>query len=178
MARVNVELKARDSDPEATAARCVAIGAEDQGFLTQRDTFYVVPRGRLKLRDQGPDGGELIAYGRPDEFEPAESTYVLAPVTGVEPMAEALEYALGPPTVVVSKRRHLFLWQGVRIHLDEVDGLGTFIEFEAVVESGSGAEAIAEAHEKVALLRSHLGIEDSALVPVSYADLLLDRSHP
>jgi predicted adenylyl cyclase CyaB len=93
-------------------------------------------------------------------------------------MAEALEYALGPPTVVVSKRRHLFLWEGVRIHLDEVEGLGTFIEFEAVVESGSGAEAIAEAHEKVARLRSHLAIEDSALVPVSYADLLLDGSHP
>ncbi len=64
-------------------------------------------------------------------------------------MAEALDYALGPPVVVVAKRRHLFLWEGVRIHLDEVEELGTFIEFEAVLESPAGDEAIALAHEKL-----------------------------
>ena len=126
MALVNVELKARDSDPAATVARCIALGAQDKGTLHQRDTYFVARRGRLKLREEDERGGALIAYGRPDEFEPAESTYVLAAVSAVEPMAEALEYALGPPTVVVSKRRRLFSWQGVRIHLDEVDGLGSF----------------------------------------------------
>lgn len=174
MACVNVELKARDTDPSATAARCVALGAEDRGVLEQRDSYFVAHRGRLKLRDEGDRGGDLIAYGRPDEFEPTESTYVLAPVSPVEPMTEALEYALGAPVVVVSKRRHLFLWKGVRIHLDEVEGLGTFIEFEAVVESGSDPDAIAEAHEKVARLRRELAIEESALVAGGYADLLLD----
>jgi homotetrameric cytidine deaminase len=174
MARVNVELKARRSDLEATAARCLALGAEDRGSLTQRDTFFMARRGRLKLRDQGEQGSELIAYGRPDAFEPTESTYVLAPVSEVGAMAEALEYALGPPVVVVSKRRHLLMWDGVRIHLDEVEDLGTFIEFEAVLESGSAAEAIAAAHEKVARLRSELGIEDDDLVSVGYVDLLLD----
>jgi homotetrameric cytidine deaminase len=174
MARVNVELKARRSDLEATAARCLALGAEDKGFLTQQDTFFLARRGRLKLRDQGAEASELIAYGRPDAFEPTESTYVLAPVSEVEPMAEALEYALGPSVVVVSKRRHLLTWNGVRIHLDEVADLGTFIEFEAVLESGSGAEAIADAHEKVDRLRAELAIKDDDLVAVGYVDLLLD----
>jgi homotetrameric cytidine deaminase len=174
MARVNVELKARDGNPEASAARCRALGASDEGVLTQRDTYFLARRGRLKLRDQGADGSELIAYGRPDEFDPAESTYVLAPVAEAGPMAEALEYALGPPVVTVAKRRHLFLWEGVRIHLDEVEELGTFIEFEAVVESGAGDEAIAAAHEKLGRLRQELGIEDRALVAGGYADLLLD----
>jgi homotetrameric cytidine deaminase len=96
------------------------------------------------------------------------------PVSAVEALDEALDYALGPPVVVVSKRRHLFMWAGVRIHLDEVEDLGTFIEFEAVLESGSAPEALAEAHDKVARLRRELGIEDSALVSVGYSDLLLD----
>jgi homotetrameric cytidine deaminase len=174
MARVNVELKARRDDLEATAARCLALGASDQGVLEQRDTYYPAPRGRLKLRDQGETGAELIPYGRADEFEPSESTYVLAPVAETGPMAEALEYALGPPTVVVAKRRHLLLREGVRIHLDEVEGLGTFIELEAVVTSGSGEEAVAAAREKVAHLRHELGIQDSDLVAGGYADLLLD----
>src|SRR5579864_4867365 len=174
MAQVNVELKARRHDLEATATRCLELGAEDRGFLTQRDTFFAARCGRLKLRDQGGDGSHLIAYGRPDAVEPTESTYVLAPVAEVGPMAEALEYALGTPVVIVAKRRHLLMRDGVRIHLDEVENLGTFIEFEAVLESGSGAEAIAEAHEKVARLREELAIQDEDLVSVGYADLLID----
>src|ERR1700759_5803812 len=97
MARVTIDRKARDADPEPPEARCRALGASDEGVLQQRDTYFVARRGRLKLRDQGPDGAELIAWGRPDQFEPAERTYVLEPVAEVGPMAEALEYALGSP---------------------------------------------------------------------------------
>jgi homotetrameric cytidine deaminase len=171
MARVNVELKARDPDPEATAARCLSLGATDGGVLAQRDTYFLARRGRLKLRaEDGALGGELIAYGRPDHPDAAESTYVLAPVAAAEELAEALEAALGT-VVVVSKRRRLFLWEGVRIHLDEVEDLGNFVEFEAVLpEAGD----LATAREKVAHLRSQLGIADDDLVAVGYADLLMD----
>src|SRR5579859_5386459 len=168
MARVNIELKARDRDPAATLARCLALGAEDCGFLEQRDTYCMERSARLKLREQGKAGSELIAWGRPDSLEPKESTYVLATVVEAGPMAEALEYALGPPVVVVSKRRHLLLWERVRIHLDEVDGLGSFLEFEAVLEPGADAEASAEAHEQLARLRDALGVADEALVSVGY----------
>ena len=171
---MNVELKARDGDPETTAARCLELGAEDRGFLEQRDSYFSTRRGRLKLREQGKDGSELIAYGRPDDVEPAESAYVLAPVSQPELMIEALDQALGAPLVVVSKRRHLFLWEGVRIHLDEVEDLGTFIEFEAVLEPGSGPEAITAAHHKLARLRRELGVADEALIGGGYADLLVE----
>ena len=174
MARVNVELKARDGDPRRTLSRCLALGAEDRGFLDQRDTYFVARRGRLKFREQAQAGSELIAYGRRDEFDPTESTYVLAPVAEPGAMAEALDYALGPPTVVVSKRRHLLIWEGVRIHLDDVEELGSFIEFEAVLESPAGAEATATAHEKLARLRQELEISDDALVDGGYSDLLMD----
>jgi homotetrameric cytidine deaminase len=171
MARVNIELKARDPDPSETAARCLALGASDQGVLAQSDTYYASRRGRLKLRiEEGALGGELIAYGRPDAREASESRYVLAPVAAADELAEALDAALGT-VVVVCKRRRLFLWEGVRIHLDEVDGLGSFVEFEAVLpEAGD----LATARAKVARLRTELGVADDALVAVGYADLLID----
>jgi homotetrameric cytidine deaminase len=171
MARVNVELKARDADPTATAARCLALGAEDHGVLLQRDTYFARASGRLKLRDQGEDGSELIAYRRPDGTEPEESSYVMAPVAAPEELSEALDAALGT-TVVVAKRRRLFIWENVRIHLDEVEGLGTFVELEAVV--GSGPDDLAMAHGQVTRLRIEFAIEDDALVAVGYADLLMD----
>jgi homotetrameric cytidine deaminase len=169
MASVNVELKARDPNPEVTTARCLNLGAVDQGALRQTDTYFMARRGRLKLRSQDGDGSELIAYRRPDTVEASESTYVRAPAA--DAVLEALDAALGPALVVVSKRRQLLLWEGVRIHLDEVDGLGSFIEFEAVLPEAGDLET---ARAKVARLRSELGIEDDALVPVGYADLLID----
>jgi homotetrameric cytidine deaminase len=171
MARWNVELKARDRDPDGTAARCVALGAEDRGVLSQRDTYFAPLRGRLKLREQGEAGAELIAYRRRDGHEPEASAYVRAPAGAPEALRESLDAALGT-TVVVVKRRRLFVWEGVRIHLDEVEGLGAFVELEALVEPDGGD--LGGAHEKVARLRSELAIEDEALVAVGYADLLMD----
>ncbi len=169
MARVNVELKAADRDPEATAAGCLALGATDRGELHQTDTYFLVRRGRLKLRTD-ESAAELIAYRRPDHPEATESTYVLAPVSAPDELAHALDAALGT-VVIVSKRRRLFLWEGVRIHLDEVDGLGSFVEFEAVLPDAGDAET---ARGKVARLRAELGIEGDALISAGYADLLLD----
>jgi homotetrameric cytidine deaminase len=169
MARVNVELKAADRDPETTAARCKALGATDRGELHQTDTYFLARRGRLKLRTD-ESAAELIAYTRPDHLDATESTYVLAPVSAPEELADALEAALGT-VVIVSKRRRLFLWEGVRIHLDEVDGLGSFVEFEAVLPDAGDAET---ARGKIARLRAELDIEDDALISAGYADLLLD----
>ncbi len=170
MASVNVELKARDPNPEVTAARCLNLGAVTAGTLHQRDVYFSARHGRLKLRSHGEGAGELIAYQRPDDAEASESRYVIAALPEPDALAEALDAALGT-TVVVSKRRQLYLWEGVRIHLDEVDGLGSFIEFEAVLPD---AGDLATAQAKVARLRSELAIADDALVSVGYADLLLD----
>jgi adenylate cyclase, class 2 len=78
--RRNVELKARDADPEATVRRALELGAEDRGVLHQRDTYFAAARGRLKLREQDPGGAELIAYERPDAAAARESRYRIAPV--------------------------------------------------------------------------------------------------
>ena len=168
MAHVNVELKARDPNPEVTTARCLNLGAVSAGTLQQRDVYFRTRRGRLKLRSQADDGSELIAYRRVDAAEASESNFVQTPTS--ESIVETLDFALGT-TVVVSKRRHLLLWEGVRIHLDEVEKLGSFIEFETVLPDAGDAET---ARAKLAHLRSELHIEDDALVSGGYADLLID----
>src|SRR3954447_15297646 len=113
--RRNVELKARDPDPERSLDRARALGAEDRGELRQRDTYFAAPRGRLKLREQEPGQAQLIAYERPDAAQARESRYRIAPVADAPALRDALDAALGT-TVVVDKRRHLLLYEGVRIH--------------------------------------------------------------
>jgi homotetrameric cytidine deaminase len=167
----NVELKARDPDPARTLERALALGAEDRGELVQRDTYFAGARGRLKLRDQDPGEAELIAYHRPDHNEARTSEYRRVPVgADAGALREALDRAHGT-LVVVDKRRRLLVWEGVRIHLDEVEGLGCFLELEAVAAEDSDLSL--ERH-KVERLRGELEIEDTNLVAASYSDLLLD----
>jgi homotetrameric cytidine deaminase len=124
------------------------------------------------LREEGAGAENLIAYQRPDDAADTESRYVLAPVVEPETMREALQAALGTPLVIVVKDRHLFTLDNVRIHLDDVEGLGTFVELEGVV-APDGSD-LAVTRERVARLRGELGIEPDALVAVGYSDLLRD----
>jgi len=172
--RRNVELKAIDRDPDATLERALAAGARDQGVLVQRDTYFGAPRGRLKLREEEPGESHLIAYDRADEAAARTSAYRIAPVAAPAELRAALEAALGV-TQVVDKRRRLLLWESVRIHLDEVEGLGRFVELEAVAEADSD---LAREHEQVRLLREALGIEDGAIQTGSYADALARPQEP
>jgi homotetrameric cytidine deaminase len=165
--RRNVELKALDPDPERSLAVCRELGAEDRGVLRQRDTYFRAREGRLKLREEEPGGAVLIQYDRPDGPQARESRYRLVPVPDPEATLEALDAALGT-LVVVSKERHLFLWDGVRIHLDRVEGLGSFVELEGVAPAESD---LAAEQEKVARLREALQI--GQVLPDSYSDRLL-----
>jgi homotetrameric cytidine deaminase len=165
--RRNVELKALDPDPARSLAVCRELGAEDRGVLRQRDTYFRARSGRLKLREQEPGGAVLIQYDRPDAAEARESRYRLTPVGDPDDLRASLDAALGT-LVVVDKERHLLLWDGVRIHLDRVDGLGSFVELEGVAapDSDLGPE-----REKVAHLQQALGIGE--ILTDSYSDRLL-----
>ncbi|HMJ01943.1 MAG TPA: class IV adenylate cyclase [Conexibacter sp.] len=170
-ARRNVELKATDPDPARSLGVCRALGASDEGELWQRDTYYAVASGRLKLREQEPGRPHLIHYARADRPEQRESRYRIAEVADGAATHVALEAALGVECVVV-KRRRLFLWNDVRIHLDRVDGLGAFVELEAVAPPASD---LTLEHERIATLREALAIADDRLVPHGYAALLRAR---
>jgi homotetrameric cytidine deaminase len=172
--RRNVELKASDPDPEATLRAALEHGAEDHGVLVQRDTYFAAPEGRLKLREESGDGvpsrAQLVAYARPDAATARTSSYRLVDVPDPVALTEALDATLGI-VVVVAKRRRLLLWREVRIHLDEVEGLGSWLELEAVApaESDLGVE-----HARVAELRQVLGMTDDRVVAQGYAAMALE----
>jgi homotetrameric cytidine deaminase len=167
-ARRNVEFKAHDPGPDATLRAAVEHGASDEGVLHQRDIYFRAQTGRLKLRIEG-DGAQLIAYRRADAATARLSAYHLADVPDPDALRASLEATLGV-TVEVVKRRHLLIWCDVRIHLDDVDGLGRWVELEAVAPPGSDLSA---EHAKVAELREVLGIGDERLVAEGYAAMLL-----
>jgi predicted adenylyl cyclase CyaB len=83
-------------------------------------------------------------------------------------MGAALTSALGVRGVV-RKRREIYLWHNVRVHLDEVDGLGTFVEFEAVL---SEDEDEATARQRLEHLSGLLAVTSADHLAVAYADLL------
>jgi homotetrameric cytidine deaminase len=168
-----VELKAIDPDPDRTLRAALDLGAQDRGVIEQRDTYFAVPRGRLKLREQrvgGESMDELIAYHRPDDPAVRVSAYERIAVADAPAARTGLEATCGI-RVVVDKRRHLLLWDGVRIHLDDVAGLGRFVELEAVAAEGSD---LSEEERKVAHLRKVLDIPDAALRFGSYSDALMN----
>jgi homotetrameric cytidine deaminase len=167
--RRNVELKATDPDPARSLAVCLELGAADEGTLIQRDTYFRVPEGRLKLREQEPGGAVLVQYRRDDRPEARESRYRLIEVEDAAATRTALDEALGT-LAVVEKERRLLLWEGVRIHLDTVEALGSFVELEGVAPEGSD---LSGEHDRVARLSEALGIDDSRILSDSYSDLVL-----
>lgn len=173
----NLELKARCSDLAATRSRAEALATEWLGVDRQVDTYFRAPfrppGGRLKLRESSLSGGQLIPYLRPDQKAARRSDYVVIPLPEPERTLALLSELLGVHRVV-RKRREIALYENVRIHLDEVDGLGAFVELEAVWDGGAAGEA--EQVAKVRFLREQLHIVDADLVPLSYEGLLEEAS--
>jgi adenylate cyclase class IV len=172
--RRNVELKAIDPDPAVSLKCCLSIAADDHGELHQRDTYFNVAHGGLKLREQQPGGAQLIQFERADEPGERESRYRLIDIPEGPVLRAALASALGV-SVTVLKRRRLFIWRSVRIHLDEVARLGTFIELEAVAPGDSD---LTHEHELIRELRELFAITEQRLVPIGYAKQLQAQSHP
>ena len=89
-ARRNVELKAVDPDPARTLQRALALGADDHGVIVQRDTYFRVGSGRLKLREEQPGEAHLIAYARPDAAAVRVSDYRVVAVPDAPALLAAL----------------------------------------------------------------------------------------
>lgn len=164
----NLELKARYRDLAAGNEAALRLGARHFGVELQTDTYFHAANGRLKLREINGQSAVLIWYQRPDQTGMRTCLYHLADVTDPALMKTVLTAALGIRGVV-QKRREVFLWQNVRIHLDEVAGLGTFMEFEAVITS---REEAAAAPGQLQQLCEHFGIAPADHLAHSYADLL------
>jgi adenylate cyclase, class 2 len=165
----NLELKARVQSLRAVGAAAQRIGARKAGTLVQRDTYYTVRRGRLKLREIVGSKAELIAYDRPNLQGSRVARYDVFPIERPRVLKSMLNNALGT-RAVVEKRRTLHLYQNCRIHADQVRGLGTFLEFEVTITRGRP-----QARRLMKSLVRHFGVDPADVVGPSYCDLILDR---
>jgi len=166
----NIEIKAKCRDLAAAKLVAERIGAEYIGVYHQTDTYFQVRTGRLKLRESDKTGAQLIPYLRPDAGQPRRSDYHVIAVPHPKALKDMLSRILGVSTVV-EKRREVYLKDKVRIHLDDVRNLGTFIEFEAMTaDDSAGAERDAE--RKVRDFMRAFDIRPDDVIDVSYCDLL------
>ena len=167
----NIEIKARVEDFDALKMRAESLSEAPVKVIPQEDTFFNAEKGRLKLRVQAPDEGYLIYYERPDQDGPKRSDYYLAKTNEPDDLKTALSLALGVRGVV-KKTRYLYMIGQTRVHLDEVAGLGYFMELEVVMREGqSDAEGQAVAED----LMRRLGIREEALIEGAYMDLIESR---
>ncbi len=166
--RTNLELKARCADLGAARERAREVATRCVGVDRQTDTYFVTKRGRLKLRESSLSGGQLIPYLRPDQRGPKNADYDVIRIEEPESVKALLAEILGVHRVV-RKLREIWLYENVRIHLDQVESLGSFVELEAVYDGAP--DSLAAEQDKVRLLMERLGISEADLIDVSYEDL-------
>jgi predicted adenylyl cyclase CyaB len=165
---VNIEIKARLRDHAGLLQRVEAISDTPVQMITQEDVFFHTPQGRLKLRILAPDLGQLIYYQRLDQDGPKRSDYHLHITDNPESLRAALSLAYGIRGVI-RKRRCLYMVGQTRVHLDEVEGLGRFMELEVVLNPGeTDAQGQAIAEE----LMRRLEIRSEDLIDGAYIDML------
>jgi predicted adenylyl cyclase CyaB len=165
----NVEIKAKVRNPARLKSLTEALALTPSQLIVQEDTFFTVPHGRLKLRKFSSKSAELIYYEREDGPGPKESRYSLSRTFEPDALKTVLQKSLGVRGIV-RKQRTLYLIGQTRIHLDEVEELGLFVELEVVLQTHqSHADGVQIARG----LMAKLEIQESDLVEQAYVDLLL-----
>lgn len=135
----------------------------------QVDTYFNVPSGRLKLRE-GNIENALIHYEREDTAGAKASHVLLYHHQPDKALKDILIKTLGIKAVV-DKRRRIYFIENVKFHFDTVDGLGTFVEVEAIDKDGNiGKETLQTQCDQYAVLFD-LAAEDYC--SVSYSDMVL-----
>ena len=164
----NVEIKAKVPDYSQFRSLAESVSGQKGQLIVQEDIFFNANNGRLKLRILQGQPSQLISYSRSNKSGPKLSEYYLTEIPKPEDLKKTLETSLGIKGVV-KKERYLFLVGQTRIHLDQVENLGSFMELEVVMREEQRTEEGSEiAHD----LMKKLKVQESDLVTCAYIDLL------
>jgi adenylate cyclase, class 2 len=167
---LNIEFKARCKNPERVRELLKREGADYKGRDSQTDVYFNVSNGRLKLR-KGNIENNLIGYSRKNLVGPKQSEVHLFKTEPNTSLEEVLTSALGVK-VIVNKKRDIYFIENVKFHIDEVQGLGSFVEVEAIdLDGRTGKEKLQQQCDKY---KKMLEVEDEDLLAKSYSDLLLE----
>ncbi|MEZ5195731.1 MAG: class IV adenylate cyclase [Bacteroidales bacterium] len=171
MSFLNIEIKAQCQNQETIEYILRKENAVAHGTDFQTDTYFKVNEGRLKLRE-GNIENALIHYHREDKPGPKNSQVVLYKALPDENLKRILTASIGVK-VVVKKERRIFFIENIKFHLDKVEGLGTFVEIEAIdLEGNIGKEKLLEQCQRYL---EKFKIKDDELVSISYSDMLLKK---
>ncbi len=146
--------------------KSVELGAARIGILEQTDTYFRIPDGRLKRREVPGEPTEWIFYHRANRVTAKMSHFTIYSDHEAKArwgLVNLREW------VTVAKKRELYLLGNVRIHLDDVVELGTFLEFEAQVSPKFDVQFC---HQRLAELRGAFGPILAEAISGSYSDLL------
>jgi predicted adenylyl cyclase CyaB len=163
----NLEAKFRLANLDAAAARAIAAGYARRALLNQRDTFFRVANGKLKMREE--NGAAVLIFYRRGESGPLMlSDYEIVPIPDPARTLRMLDDALGT-IATIDKVRILMTRDNVRLHLDRVVGLGEFGEIEAVIADGDTPERSRRAVDEIL---AALGVSQADLIGMSYFEML------
>ena len=171
---MNLEIKALYNPLPETEDILNKLGAEFVSAETQTDTYFRVDNGRLKIRQIENGPSQLIQYFRNNTEGAKQCNYALVTLRDVNKISRMLKRVHGI-LVTVTKKRKIWIWRKVRIHLDEVENLGNYIEFEAML---SDEDIEDEAENKIGFLMRRLKVGEDAMIGESYSDLLLKQNNP
>jgi len=167
----NIEIKAHTISHDKIRQIIKQLNGVYKGLDHQTDTYFECANGRLKLRE-GNIENNLIWYERENKPDNKESKIVLYKNEHDSSLKLLLKYALNV-SVVVEKDREIYFIDNVKIHLDKVNVLGTFVEIEAIDYDGTiGKQKLTEQCEYYKKL---FGIEEKDLISNSYSDMILHR---
>ncbi len=166
----NFEFKARADEIEKSENLLLTLNPEFKGIDHQTDTYFNVVHGRLKLRE-GNIENSLINYEREDYAGAKESRVILYRHTSDAALKEILTKQLGVK-VVVKKKRKIYFVENVKIHFDQVEQLGTFIEVEAIDKKGSFTTD--ELKEQCNRFFDFFGLKKEDIIDKSYSDMILE----
>ncbi len=170
MSHINIEIKARSSRNNEIRKKLLEMGADFKGEDHQIDTYFKVDFGRLKLRE-GNIENNLIAYSRNNRKGSKKSEVVLYEAGNKTKDLKKVMESSHKILAVVDKRREIYFIDNVKFHLDRVNGLGEFMEIEAIDFSGDvGEEKLKKQCEEYMKI---LKIEEKDLIENSYSDMLM-----
>lgn len=162
----NVDFKAELRDPELARLVIPKLGGQLVATLNQSDTYFKVPDGRLKVRESDGEPTEWILYHRQDRPRPTISHFT---IFSPEMIRERYGTRDLHPWVTVKKQRTIYMLEQAHIHLDNVEGLGWFIEVDALV---TPRQHVGRCHELIGKLRDKLGPALGGAIATSYADMI------
>ena len=171
MTHLNIEFKAKVNDIKLSEDKLLTLSPLYIGEDHQKDSYYNVSIGRLKLRE-GNIENALIWYSREDIGGAKQSDILLYKHSPDEALKKIL-LKLHGIKIVVDKIRKIYFIDNVKFHFDYVEGLGTFIEVEAIDDSGNiGIEKL---KEQCDFYINFFGIVEDDFMKKSYSDMLIEH---